>query len=302
MKHKIASTSILVLLCGLLFAPAVQAQENPVVRGYLFYSATCDHCQWVREEVIPSLDREFGQQLQIMAVEISDENNYRWWLDVARAYGVDESDLDVPTLFIGEDAMVNEAEIDLKAHGLIQDYLDQGGVDYPDVSRPGGPLEPAVRFILFWSPTCPHCTHVKEEVLPPLKARYGDRLQWEAYSVEQEDNYLALLELGSRANVREDWRGNVPTILIGDEYSTYALFVGGNEVEAYLPEAIEWFMGAAASTCQDGKTSCSRRRPPSLPRTPPRRQPRSAQPILHPSTWPTLRRWDAANAIASRSR
>jgi len=240
---RMGSASVLVLLCALLIAPTAQAQDGPVVRGYLFYSATCDGCQWVRQDVIPTLYREFRQQLQILAVEISDENNYRWWLDVARAYGVDESDLDVPALFIGDDALLDEAEIDLMARERIQEYLDRGGVDYPDVPRPGGPLAPVVRFMFFWSPTCPHCTHVKEEVLPPLKARYSDRLQWEAYSVQKKENYLALLELGSRANIPADARGNVPAILIGDEYSTYALFVGGNEIEAYLPAAIEWFMG-----------------------------------------------------------
>ena len=265
MKPKMALASILVLLCGLFVTPAVQAQDSPVVRGYLFYSVTCDHCQWVRQDVIPPLYQEFGQQLQIMAVEISDENNYRWCLDVARAYGVDESDLDVPALFIGEDAMVNEAEIDLKARGLIQEYLDQGGVDYPDVPRPGGPLEPAVRFMFFWSPTCPHCTYVKQEVFPSLVTRYGDRVQWEAYSVEKADNYLALLELGKLAGMPDTRRGTVPTILIGDEYSTYTLFIGKNETETYLPAAIEWFMGVGGVDLPGWKSELFGQEPTPLP-------------------------------------
>jgi cytochrome c biogenesis protein CcdA/thiol-disulfide isomerase/thioredoxin len=243
LRRLIACVVGALLLCGLLVVPDVWAQEDPVVRGYLFYSATCDHCQWVRQEVIPPLYQEFGQQLQIMAVEISDENSYRWWLDVARAYGIDESDLDVPALFIGDDALINEAEIDLKAHGLIQKYLDRGGVDYPDVPRPGGPLAPTVRFMFFWSPTCPHCTYVKENVLPPLKAQYGDRLQWEAYSVEKADNYQALLALGRLTNLPSDRGGTVPTILIGDKYTNYILLVGQIETETYLPAAVSWFMG-----------------------------------------------------------
>lgn len=244
MRHKIALTSILVLLCGLLVVPAVQAQANPVVRGYLFYSATCDDCQRVRQEVIPPLYREFGQQLQFMAIEVSDQANYQWWLACHKAYGVADADADVPMLLLGDDVLIGEAAIETGARALVQKYLDQGGVDYPDVPRPGGPLEPTVRFMFFWSPTCPHCAYVKENVFPPLKAQYGDRLQWEAYSVEKEDNYLALLELEGRANVPEDQRGGVPTILIGDEYSSYALFLGGGQIEAYLPAAIEWFMRA----------------------------------------------------------
>ncbi len=247
MKPKMALTSILVLLCGLFVARAVQAQDGPVVRGYLFYSATCDDCQWVRQEVISPFYREYGQQLQVMAVEISDENNYRWWLDAARACGVAEADLDVPTLLIGKDVLVGRESIDAGARALIQEYLERGGVDYPDVPRPGGAPEPAVRFMFFWSPTCPHCTYVKENVFPPLKARYGDRLQWEVYSVEKEENYIALLDLEERADVSEDRRGGVPTILIGDEYSMYAVLLGQTEIETYLPAAIEWFMGAGGA-------------------------------------------------------
>jgi cytochrome c biogenesis protein CcdA/glutaredoxin len=247
LKPKMALTSILVLLCELFVARAVQAQDGPVVRGYLFYSATCDDCQWVRQKVIPPLYREFGQQLQVMAVEISDQANYQWWLDAARAYGVAEADLQVPTLLIGPDVLVGGTSIEAKARALVQKHLDQGGVEYHDVPRPGGPLWPTVRFMFFWSPTCPHCTYVKENVFPPLKAQHGERIQWEEYSVEKEENYIALLELGGRAGVPEDRRGSVPAILIGDEYSMYALFIGQSEIEAYLPVAIEWFMGAGGT-------------------------------------------------------
>ena len=247
LKQRIAVTSILVLLCGLLVAPMARAQETPVVRGLLFYATTCEHCQWVRREVISPLYQEFGQQLQIMAVEISDESNYQWWLDVGRAYGIEEARLDVPTLFIGDEALTNEAEIDFRLRGLIQAYLERGGVDYPDVPRPGGPMEPTVRFMYFWSQTCPHCTYVREQVFPPLVARYGNRVQWEAYSVEKEDNYLALLELGRRAGLPQGRGGGVPTLLIGDEYTAYVLLIGGYEIEEHLPAVVEWFMGAGGA-------------------------------------------------------
>lgn len=248
MKVKIVLASILILLCGLLAAPVVRAQEDPVVQGYLFYSATCDHCTWVRQEVIPPLYRQFGLQLQLMAIEITDANNYQWWLDAASRYGVAEADLDVPTLIIGQDVLIGGASIEAEAHALIQKYLDQGGVGYPDVPRPGGPFEPVVRLMFFWSPTCPHCAYVKENVFPPLKARYGDRLQWEAYSVEKEENYMALLELGGRSGTPVNRIGTVPAIMIGDEYSLgYSLFVGTDEIESSLPVAVDWYMGVGGA-------------------------------------------------------
>jgi len=36
--------------------------------------------------------------------------------------------------------------------------------------------EPVVHAVLFFSPTCPHCHEVINNVLPPLHDKYGDRL------------------------------------------------------------------------------------------------------------------------------
>lgn len=242
MKHKMALIAMAVLLCGLLLAPAAQAQETSVVRGYLFYSVTCPDCQRVRAEVIPPLYQEFGTRLQIMAIEIGDPDNYEWWLACEQSYGVSETEADVPELFIGDQALVGAQAIEASVRTLIQTYMAQGGVDYPDVPRPGGPPLPTVRFMFFWSSACGHCVYVKENVFPPLKEQYGERVQWESYSVENADNYLALLELEKRIGVPDYQQGGVPVVFVGDEYSLYGLFVGSVDIPNDLPPAIEWFM------------------------------------------------------------
>lgn len=232
-----------VLLGGLLFAPAARAQETSVVRGYLFYSATCPDCQRVREQIIAALYKEFNIQLQIMAIEIGDPDNYQWWLACEKAFGVSESQADVPELFIGDQVLVGAQAIEDGARALIQTYMAQGGIDYPNVPRPGGPLQPTVRFMFFYSPACGHCTYVKENTFPPLKEKYGERLQWDAFSVENIDAYHALLKLESRMGVPANQQGGVPVVFIGDEYSLYGLFVGSVDIPNGLPSVIEWFMG-----------------------------------------------------------
>ncbi|MBN1582121.1 MAG: hypothetical protein JXA89_15565 [Anaerolineae bacterium] len=233
----------LVLLCGLIIAPVVQAQqEKPVVRGYLFYLEENQGSSRVRTETIPSLYREFGQQVQIMAIETSDEANYQWWLACKKAYGVSDPDADVPALFVGDRYLIGQAAIAQQAHALIQEVMGQGGIDYPDVSRPGGSLEPTVRFMFFWSSTCGHCKYVKENVFPLLKEKYGDRVQWVSYSVEETENYVALLRLEEMAGLPKERRGGVPVVFIGDEYSAYALFIGSGDIPTYLPPTVDWFM------------------------------------------------------------
>ena len=69
---------VLVLIVGLIFSwssPAyagtnLQAQEGGVVRVFMFYSSTCGHCEFVIKEVLPPLQERYGEQLEILLVEL----------------------------------------------------------------------------------------------------------------------------------------------------------------------------------------------------------------------------------------
>jgi cytochrome c biogenesis protein CcdA len=115
-------------------------------------------------------------------------------------------------------------------------------VDFPDVPRPGGPLQPTVRFMFFYSPTCPHCQEVEENLFPKIRSRYGDQVQWEGYDRSEEVNYRALLILGELTGLPQEARGAVPLVFVGDEYTLYARFLGGLEINTYLEPAIDWYM------------------------------------------------------------
>jgi hypothetical protein len=88
--------------------PLAHAQgDKPTVQGYLFYSQTCLTCPQVRTEILPRLYKEFGQQLQIKAIDTSsDPDNQQWFLDCADKYGVPQEQADLPTLFVGDEYMV----------------------------------------------------------------------------------------------------------------------------------------------------------------------------------------------------
>ncbi len=236
---------VAVLFLAALVVLPVRAQEDDkvVVRGYLFYSPTCPHCKYVRTRVLPKLYARFKQQLQIMAVDISaDENNYRWLQACEKKYKVTNSG-SVPVLFIGDRYLVGSEEIEKELPALIETYLKRGGVDYPDVPRPGGPLEPTARFMFFFSPTCPHCKRVEEEVFPWLQKKYGGRVTWEAYNVSEEKNYRALLMIEEAAGMPPQRRGGVPMIFIGDEFSLYTILIGDVDIIDHLTNVIDWFMG-----------------------------------------------------------
>ena len=230
-------------LLAVLFQPlAVEAQESQaVVRAYLFYSETCPGCAIVRRNVIPALYQQFGQQLHIKAIEVSSEENYRWLEACEEAYGIPAEESAVPVLFIGDQYFVG-GDIQDQLAGVIEQYAAQGGTEYPDVPAPEGVSLPTVQFMFFFSPTCPHCRSVEENVFPEIKAKYGDQVQWEAYDTSEEVNLRALVALGNMVGLPEDALGSVPVVFVGDEYSMYAFFLGGVQIPAFLDPAIEWFL------------------------------------------------------------
>ncbi|MBN1582221.1 MAG: hypothetical protein JXA89_16065 [Anaerolineae bacterium] len=243
MKRKTAYFILSILLLILILAPAAQAQEKTdIIRAYLFYSPTCESCTQVRREVIPFLYQEYEQRLQILAIDISNKANYDWWLAIEEQYGVDSDTADVPELFMGKDVLVGVEQIQQELPSLIQKYAEAGGIDYPNVPRPQDAPEPTATFMFFHSPTCGHCQYIKDEIFPMIKTKYGDRVTWESFSTQEEQNYKALLLLEELAGIPAEGRGGVPVVFIGDEYGLYSLLVGSNDIPTYLPTTIDWFM------------------------------------------------------------
>ena len=95
--------------------------------------------------------------------------------------------------------------------------------------------------MFFYSPDCPHCHEVEETVLPVIREKYGDRVEWLSLDRSDEINYRALLILGEMTGLPQEARGAVPLIFIGDEYSAYARFLGGMEIAQYLEPALAWY-------------------------------------------------------------
>jgi len=230
-------------LSAVLFQPLhVVAQDSQgIVKAYFFYSATCPGCKIVRQNVIPPLYQQFAQQLHIKAIEVSNEENYRWLQACEEAYGIPAEDSAVPIIFIGDQYVVG-GDIQDQLPGLIEQYAAQGGTEYPDVPAPEGIPQPTVRFMFFFSPTCPHCQNVEENVLPQIRQKYGNQVQWEAYDTTQEVNLRALMALGNMVGLPQDQLGSVPVVFIGDEYAMYSFLRGEVEIGAFLEPAIEWFL------------------------------------------------------------
>jgi uncharacterized membrane protein len=121
----------LALCAGLLVPPA--PLQQPVVRAVLFYSPACPHCHQVITVSLPPIAERFGEQLEILAVDTTQEAGHALFRAAIDRFSIPRERQGVPMLVIGETVLVGSAEIPLEAAQWIDRYLTQGGVDWPDI-------------------------------------------------------------------------------------------------------------------------------------------------------------------------
>ena len=132
---------VLIILLGLLWLrtpivqakPNLQAQDQPVVRVLMFWSSTCGHCEYVIKEVLPPLQEHYGDQLEILLVELITQDDVDNLFQTADAFGIPKDNVGVPFLIIGERVLTGSEQIPMELPGLIEMHLAAGGVDFPDL-------------------------------------------------------------------------------------------------------------------------------------------------------------------------
>jgi cytochrome c biogenesis protein CcdA/thiol-disulfide isomerase/thioredoxin len=243
-KATLLLTLLLLIWTGLL-PPSAKADE-PVVRAVLFWSENCSHCHAVIAETLPPLQEQYGSQLDVRTIEVSDPTRYELWLSAIDTFQVPPERVAVPMLVIGDSVLVGSYEISEALPGLIEQHLAAGGLDYPAIPglfppggltpQPGTPTpQPVAHVIFFYDRLCHACTVVQEEVLPPLQEKYGSQLVIDQRDVEGSTSNYNLL----RALERQDGvvYGDMPAVFIGQD----ALY-GEEAVRERLPELIEQYL------------------------------------------------------------
>lgn len=122
-------------------APTPPPDARPVVHGVLFWNRRCPHCHTVIEHVLPPLQQQYGEQLELQLIEIATDADVTLLLTTADALGIPREQVGVPFLVIGDTALIGSDQIEADLPGLITRGLSTGGVAYPDI--PGLPIHPA---------------------------------------------------------------------------------------------------------------------------------------------------------------
>jgi thiol-disulfide isomerase/thioredoxin len=105
----------------------------PVVRAVLFYSPICPHCQYAIAETLSPLMSKYGNELQIIGVDVTHLDGQMLFLPALQRTKLQQGG--IPFLMIGSICLVESQEIPGKLPAVVEAYLSQGGVDWPDIPR-----------------------------------------------------------------------------------------------------------------------------------------------------------------------
>ncbi len=109
----------------------LQTQDQPVVRVVMFWLGTCGHCEYVIDEVLPPLQDQYGDQLDILSIELVTQGDMDRFYETAAIVGIAKENVGVPFMLIGERVLTGSEQIPRELPGLIEVHLASGGIDYP---------------------------------------------------------------------------------------------------------------------------------------------------------------------------
>ncbi len=220
---------------------------EPVVRFYLFYGETCPHCHEVMDSFLPQVYEKYGDQVEYEYIEVwGSTDNYLTLLGLEQKLGVPaESRGAVPALVIGDKVLIGGLDIPDGLEGYIDEYLAQGGVDFPsleDLPEVVLPTpEPTVQMLVFFDSEHPDFDALNTLIVG-LAQEYFNKIQPFAVDVAVEDNANKLVELNQAFGVAPPVPGT-PEILVGRQ-----LLVGMQEIQAELPRLVEQYLAEGGSS------------------------------------------------------
>lgn len=219
------------------------ATGKPVARFFYFYSETCPHCEEIMENYLPTVYEKYGAQVEYEYINIhNNTEQYLLLLAMEEKLGVPEEERGyIPTLVIGDKVLIGAGETGIPGllEGYIDEYLAQGGVDWPsteDLPEVVLPTpEPTVEALVFIDTGHPDFQELNT-FLVSLNQTYAGQLQFMAVDISNDQNAAALGELHEAMGVEPPEAGT-PQMLVD-----HRLLVGVDEIAAQLPGLVEEYL------------------------------------------------------------
>jgi uncharacterized membrane protein len=98
----------------------------------MFWLGTCGNCEYVLDESLPPIQEQYGDQLEILLIELVTQEDMDRLYQTAAVYGFKKEEVGVPFMIVGERVLKGSSQIPEELPGLIELHLAGGGLDYPD--------------------------------------------------------------------------------------------------------------------------------------------------------------------------
>ena len=130
-------TKILLIFITALFTIIslnITAQaKDPVVRVVLFFSQTCPHCHKIITQDLPPLKQTYGDHLEIFGVNVGLPEGQTLYQNAVDYFQISDDRMVVPMLIVADTILIGDVEIPEKLPGIIEEGLQNGGIDWPAI-------------------------------------------------------------------------------------------------------------------------------------------------------------------------
>ena len=132
MRNVLALLMVVLLIAAVAASPASAGDES-VVNVVLLWMEGCPHCHDVLDNVLPPLQQEYGDQLNILLVELETIEDTEQLYRLGESAGLSKDQIGVPFLIIGGDVLVGSDQIHAHLANLLETYLAAGGAAIPAI-------------------------------------------------------------------------------------------------------------------------------------------------------------------------
>jgi uncharacterized membrane protein/thiol-disulfide isomerase/thioredoxin len=131
------ANSILLIFALIILSLPVQVgaqeDESATVKAILFFNPGCPHCAQVINEFLIPMAEEYGDQLEILAINTSYPDSQLLFGAAIDRFNIPKEKHVVPLLIVSDVILVGGAEIPNEFPRIVEEGLASGGIDWPDI-------------------------------------------------------------------------------------------------------------------------------------------------------------------------
>jgi uncharacterized membrane protein len=107
--------------------------EDVAVTVVMFYSPTCPHCHDIITTVLPDLEAEYGDALDLVLINTSSRDGNRLFWDAMEWLAVPEDDQGVPVVIVGGRVLMGGEHSVQRLADVVASAMEEGGAVAPDI-------------------------------------------------------------------------------------------------------------------------------------------------------------------------